>query len=115
MSCLQPIELVQGFVSLDNEDDGNCMRLLPGMHRHVPEWLASMEDKRATTNQSFPSVTPETFTKQDKRAFGIDWEFVIHSRGGVTLTKPFVPVYRTKHGRYSYTPRAAPRLHRDSR
>lgn len=62
------------------------------MHNLVPDWWTLLGKRGADTNQSSLSLTSGAFTEQDKKTFGIGWEFLMHQRGGVTLTMPLVPV-----------------------
>lgn len=45
-------ELVQGGVSVIDEDDYNCSHFLSAMHKYAEEWISSV------TEQEYPVVTP---------------------------------------------------------
>src|SRR5271170_3350110 len=47
--------MIQGTVSLDNEEKDDCTIILPGMHHHIDEWARRIEDRGLST-------IPFTFT-----------------------------------------------------
>lgn len=83
--------MIQGSVSLDDEDETNCTVILAGMQNHLGEWWERCKARGQETDGAVHRITESMFTKDDAAALGIDWKRVPCRRGEVRVTLPHIP------------------------
>lgn len=83
------------MTSSANETPGVATIVLPGMHKHVIEWVQRMEERNAPVQGLIQAIKEVHFTTigadSDKIHFGTDWTQVPCKRGEVRLTMPHLP------------------------
>lgn len=83
--------MIQGTVSLDDEDDSNCTEILPGMHRHLHTWWDRVVARGKDTNGFVHRISTDVYSNDDIDFFGIDWTKQPCPRGGIRVTLPHLP------------------------
>ena len=83
--------MVQGSVSLDDEDEDNCTVVLPGMHRRLKDWAERLAKRGHSSKAYVERISPYMFTEEDASRYGISWTPVPTSRGAVRITMPGIP------------------------
>ncbi|KAJ5139428.1 hypothetical protein N7448_002836 [Penicillium atrosanguineum] len=83
--------ILQGSLSLDDEDEQNCTELLYGMHRHIHEWWASVRDRMETTDGYVQKIDGKNWTKEDAAKYGADWAKEVCMAGDVRISLPTLP------------------------
>jgi hypothetical protein len=83
--------MIQGSISLDDEDESNCTVILPGMHHKLPEWWERVVARGQETDGFVHRITEQMFTKEDAKALGVDWKRVPCRRGDARITVPQLP------------------------
>lgn len=83
--------LIQGSVSLDDEDDEDCTEILPGMHHHLKEWATSWMAERSTLSAAVHAIGPDDFTPQDAEKYKTKWTPVPCKALQVRITQPHLP------------------------
>lgn len=86
-------DMIQGSVSLDNEDETNCTVLIPGMQRPgmLSLWWERCQQRGQETDGFVHRITEQMFTREDSRVLGLDWRKVPCKRGEVRITTPHLP------------------------
>jgi hypothetical protein len=85
------INAIQGTLSLDQETEGGCTQILPGIHKHLKEWWAQVEARGEGTSESVYKITEKVFTKGDAAEFGVDWTAQPCNALDVRITLPTLP------------------------
>ncbi|KAI9767399.1 MAG: hypothetical protein M1835_007046 [Candelina submexicana] len=83
--------LIQGSVSLDDEDMSNCTEILPGMNKHMADWWPRVVARGAHKDGFVHNFGPGVYTAEDIKHFGIDWTPVPCHQGDIRITKPDIP------------------------
>jgi hypothetical protein len=83
--------MIQGSVSLDDEDETNCTVILPGMQHKMSEWWDRVVERKQETDGFVHRITDRMFTKKDAEELGVDWKKVPCSRGQARITIPQLP------------------------
>jgi hypothetical protein len=83
--------MIQGSVSLDDEDDTNCTMVLPGFQHKLGEWWNRMCSRGQDSGGYVHRISPQMFTQEDAAALGVDWTAVPCRRGEVRVTLPHIP------------------------
>ena len=83
--------MIQGSLSLDNEDEENCTVILAGMYRKLGEWWQRCCDRGQETDGFVHRITETMFTREDATVLGVDWKRVPCMRGEVRVTVPQLP------------------------
>jgi hypothetical protein len=83
--------MIQGSVSLDDEDGSSCTVILPGMQHKLGEWWERVVGRGQETGGFVHRITEQMFTREDAQALGVDWKRVPCRRGGVRITLPHLP------------------------
>lgn len=83
--------MIQGSVSLDDEDELNCTMVLPGMQWKLGEWWQRVCERGQQADGFVYRLTPQVFTREDATALGTDWKGVPCRRGEVRVTLPQIP------------------------
>ncbi len=85
--------MIQGTLSLDNEDDNNCTVLIPGMHiqNRLALWWERCQARGQGKNGFVLAITGDMFTRDDAHVLGVDWKTVPCKRGEVRITVPHLP------------------------
>jgi len=83
--------IIQGSLSLDDEDKENCTEILPGIHRELPQWWEVLRERGFTSDCPVQRIKPEMFTPHDAKAFGTDWLRVPCAAGDVRISEPALP------------------------
>lgn len=81
--------IIQGSVSLDDEDEGGCTEIVPGFHRNIKSWLEKVEGRGHAPNGHVTGLA-KTWTKEDGAGFG-DFVPVPCCRGAARVTMPEIP------------------------
>jgi hypothetical protein len=83
--------VLQGSLSLDDENDHNCTEILPGMHRHLPEWWSEVRERQEVSDGHVQRIEPWMWTSHDALKYGTDWEKEICKAGDVRISLPTLP------------------------
>jgi hypothetical protein len=83
--------MIQGTVSLDNEEEDDCTIILPGMHHHIDEWAKRIEDRGLSSDAFVHRITADHFNEDDAKAFGTSWTPQPCGAGQVRITLPHLP------------------------
>lgn len=83
--------MIQGSVSLDNEDESNCTVILPGMQHKLGEWWERVKGRGQETDGFVHRISEGMFTREDANVLGLDWKRVPCRRGEVRITLPHIP------------------------
>ncbi|KAL9048148.1 MAG: hypothetical protein Q9162_007841 [Coniocarpon cinnabarinum] len=91
------INMIQGSVSLDDEDDANCTEILPGMHKEArfKEWFKDVKSRHPhienCLDNMVSTIKPTYWTAEDAQKFKTDWKKVPCKAGDARLTHPCLP------------------------
>jgi len=83
--------MIQGSISLDNEDNSNCTVILPGMQYKLGQWWERVVERGQETDGFVHRITEQMFTREDAKVLGLDWKRVPCSRGEARITMPHLP------------------------
>jgi len=83
--------MIQGSVSLDEEDETNCTVLIPGIQHKLGEWWGRCVARGQETDGFVHRITEQMFTREDAEVLGVDWKRVPCRRGEVRVTLPHLP------------------------
>jgi hypothetical protein len=83
--------MIQGSVSLDDEDESNCTVILPGMQHKLVAWWKRVVARGQETNGFVHRITEQMFTEEDAKILGTNWKRVPCKRGEVRITLPHLP------------------------
>lgn len=83
--------MIQGSVSIDDEDDSNCTVIIPGMQHKLAEWWQRCVDRGQKTDGFVHRITEAMFTREDAAALGVDWKRVPCQAGEVRVSLPHLP------------------------
>ncbi|KAI9763395.1 MAG: hypothetical protein M1839_006454 [Geoglossum umbratile] len=78
--------IIQGSLSLDDENEHGCTLLVPGFHRHIHEWWARVK-QRGQDSSGYTTNAKKTYLPADQRDFG-RLVPVPCKRGAVRITMP---------------------------
>ncbi|CAM6002997.1 unnamed protein product [Sphagnum balticum] len=85
------VNMIQGFVSMLDEDDTNCTIMLTGMHKCLGEWWDRVVKRGQGTDGYVHRVTEAMFTREDAAILGVDWKHVPGKRGQARIFVPLLP------------------------
>ena len=91
------VDMIQGSLTIDDEDDKNCTIILPKMHRpeNFTRWfdrVRSRNPDNSTVLDNLVSRIDDThWTKADANEFQTDWTTVPCQAGQVRITDPRIP------------------------
>jgi hypothetical protein len=83
--------MIQGSVSLDDEDEENCTVILAGMQHKLGGWWERIVQRKQQTNGFVHRITERMFTREDAEVLGVDWKRVPCKKGEVRITLPHLP------------------------
>ena len=83
--------MIQGTVSLDEEDHDNCTFILPGMQHKLGQWWERVKGRGQETSGYVHRITDQIFTKGDSEALGLNWKRVPCKPGDMRITLPSIP------------------------
>ena len=85
--------IIQGTVTLTDEDKANCTELLLGMHQdgRLQEWWNRIIDRGLETDGMVHNVTRKIWSQEDEDHFGIPWTRQICRRGEARISRPQLP------------------------
>lgn len=85
--------IIQGSVTLTDEDEANCTELLLGMHKDglIQEWWTRIEERGLSTDGMVHNVTRQMWSQDDTDHFGIPWTKQVCQRGDVRISRPQLP------------------------
>ncbi|CAI7636809.1 unnamed protein product [Penicillium palitans] len=85
--------IIQGTVTLTDEDEANCTELLLGMHQdgRLQEWWNRIIDRGLETDGMVHNVTRKMWSQEDEDHFGIPWTRQICRRGEARISRPQLP------------------------
>ena len=83
--------MIQGTVSLDDEEEGQCTQIIPGLHKHIKDWWKRVDARDLRTESFVHRITKPMFDKSDADHFKTDWTDVPCRRGTVRITLPHLP------------------------
>ena len=86
--------IIQGSISLDDETEDGCTEILPGFHKNIGEWWATVEERGAGTNGYVHSMDG-LMLPADADKYG-DFVPVVCNRGDARITMPEIPHGSTK-------------------
>ncbi|KAL8684820.1 MAG: hypothetical protein Q9218_008121, partial [Villophora microphyllina] len=78
--------IIQGALSLDDEDAKNCTELVPGFHRHLKTWWEALGSREPVPDGLVHDVAGR-FSKEDAERFG-SFVPLPCKRGTVRVTRP---------------------------
>ncbi|KAI9780352.1 MAG: hypothetical protein M1839_006775 [Geoglossum umbratile] len=78
--------IIQGSLSLDDEDEQNCTLVVPGFHRHIHEWWERVKQRKQDTS-SYTTNALKSYLSADQKDFG-KLVPVPCKRGAVRISKP---------------------------
>jgi len=87
--------MIQGTVSLDDEQIDDCTMILPGMHKHFKEWEEVLDARGLSTASLVHRIKDSMFTAEDGKTFRTRWTPQPCKAGQVRVTVPHLP-----HGAY---------------
>jgi hypothetical protein len=87
--------MIQGTVSLDDENVDDCTMILPGMHKHIKEWEEILTARGLSTGALVHRIKDSMFTSEDEKTFDTKWTPQPCQTGQVRVTLPHLP-----HGAY---------------
>ncbi|RDL34485.1 uncharacterized protein BP5553_07613 [Venustampulla echinocandica] len=85
------VAMIQGTVSLDEEDEENCTFILPGMQHRLGEWWERVKERGQETSGFVHRITDQLFTKEDSELLGVRWKKTPCQPGEVRITLPSIP------------------------
>jgi hypothetical protein len=83
--------MIQGTVSLDDEEYGQCTQILPEMHKHIEEWWRRVNRRGINVDGFVHRIKDTMFNKDDAKHFNTNWTDVPCPRGAVRITLPHLP------------------------
>ncbi|KAJ5761803.1 uncharacterized protein N7511_005185 [Penicillium nucicola] len=83
--------ILQGSLSLTDEDENNCTELLCGMHPHVQEWWSDVRQRQQTADGPVSRIEPWMWTRDDVAKYHTDWTKEICRAGDVRVSLPTLP------------------------
>lgn len=86
--------MIQGTVSLDDEDDSNCTELVPGMHdeERLRFWHDTMEERAPSSLSAYVNRMDEKHLPNDiLKTLGLAWKKAPCQAGAVRVTNPAIP------------------------
>jgi len=85
------VSMIQGTVSLDEEDEKNCTFICPGMQHKLGEWWERVQARGQETSGYVHRITDQIFTKEDAKVLGVNWKHTPCKPGEVRITLPSIP------------------------
>ena len=82
--------MIQGSISIDDENSENCTVVLPSMQHKLQEWQDICVAQGQETLGFVHRITEQMFTKEDSQKLGIDWKRVPCRQGEVRVTLPHI-------------------------
>jgi len=88
--------LIQGSVSLDDEEPDDCTELLLGMHKHLKQWWREVSGRlerkgKKPKDGAVIVIRPEMWDKRDIRKYGIDFTPQPCHQGQARVSLPHLP------------------------
>jgi len=85
--------MIQGSLSLDDEQESDCTVILAGMHRNrnLETWWRDLESRQKTKNGHVHRIKSNMVTAEDEKKLGVKWKAVPCNRGQVRVTMPHLP------------------------
>lgn len=80
------VAMIQGSVSVDDEDDQNCTKILPTMHKQLRPWWNLVKERGLAKDGYIHVINSEMFTSADKEQFHTDWSKVPCGSGDARIT-----------------------------
>jgi hypothetical protein len=77
--------MIQNFLSLNDENVNNCIIVLSEMHKHLTSWWERVTIKELTTNEWIHRIIDFMFTKQNTENFDISWTNVLERREDIRV------------------------------
>src|SRR4051812_32045952 len=77
--------MIQGTVSLDNENADDRTVILPGMHKHIKEWDTVLTERGLSTAALVHRINGNMFTAEDEKRFDTKWNPQPCQRGQVRV------------------------------
>jgi hypothetical protein len=84
--------IIQGSVSLTDEDEDNCTEVLPGLHDKFDAYWADLRKRGAPVSSGFVNAfTDEHFTDADKEKYQTNWRKDVCATGDARISSPLAP------------------------
>lgn len=83
--------MIQGSISMDNEDVSVCTVIIPGMQHKLEQWWARVVERKQETDGFVHRITEQMFTREDAKILGVDWKRVPCKRGEAPISMPYLP------------------------
>jgi hypothetical protein len=64
--------MIQGSISLDDEDESNCTVILPGIHHKLRQWWERVLERGQGTDGFVHRIKESMFTREDAEVLGLD-------------------------------------------
>jgi hypothetical protein len=82
------LKAIQGSLSLDFEESGNCTEIIPTIHRRLGEWWDKVKARNAAKDGFVLRILEDQWTREDAEHFGVDWTDLPCPRLSVRLSHP---------------------------
>ena len=85
--------IIQGAVTLSDEDPANCTELLLGMHRQglLQQWWERVEQRGLSNQNVVHRIASGMWTAADEADFGLTWQRQVCHRGDARISRPELP------------------------
>jgi len=84
--------IIQGSVSLTDEDVDNCTELIPGLHRRFKEWGLDLRSRGVQVGAGeVNAIRPQHFTRADAQKYGTHWRKEVCQAGDARISSPLLP------------------------
>jgi hypothetical protein len=77
-------------VSLIDEGSQSCVKLLPGMHQHIPEWVGLLQERGELDSRGRIKNMEAAWTEADAEKFKLNWMPIALRTGEVRFMKATV-------------------------
>ncbi|KZF18788.1 hypothetical protein L228DRAFT_215864 [Xylona heveae TC161] len=83
--------MIQGGLSIDDEDDSSTTEVLLGMHSHLKAWWKLVEERGLGGNGPNSHVTDQMYTEEDMARFECQWTSQPCKAGDVRFMSALLP------------------------
>lgn len=85
------INMIQGLVSITDEELNDCTEIVPGMHRYTIEWHERVVKRGIELASEVIRIVGWVLTKGDLTEFVSAWRPVPCKKGGIRMTQLSIP------------------------
>jgi hypothetical protein len=84
--------IIQGSVSLTDEDQDNCTEIIPKLHARFAEYWADLQERGVPQSGGLVNaITDRHFTETDKLKFQTTWRKEVCKTGDARISSPLLP------------------------